>query len=155
MRFESNAANPEPQRTMQPRPSRPAAFHVMAKPTGAICNLDCSYCTEYDNSKDHVPSDILRKRIDHCAYLGCLHTDLIGGEPLLHPEVVPLMRYVTQKGMTTGMTTNGFLLTEALLKELIDAGMGKIQISVDALTPSRETPKSLKTLRKKIELYGL
>jgi len=28
-----------------PRPSTaPAAFHVMAKPTGAICNLDCAYC---------------------------------------------------------------------------------------------------------------
>jgi hypothetical protein len=22
----------------------PAYFHVMAKPTGAICNLDCKYC---------------------------------------------------------------------------------------------------------------
>lgn len=25
-------------------PSAPAAFHMLAKPTGAICNLDCSYC---------------------------------------------------------------------------------------------------------------
>jgi len=25
-------------------PRAPAAFHVMAKPTGAICNLDCEYC---------------------------------------------------------------------------------------------------------------
>ena len=25
-------------------PTAPASFHVMAKPTGAICNLDCSYC---------------------------------------------------------------------------------------------------------------
>src|SRR5881394_2531830 len=25
-------------------PGAPAAFHVMAKPTGAICNLDCEYC---------------------------------------------------------------------------------------------------------------
>lgn len=24
--------------------SAPRAFHVMAKPTGAICNLDCEYC---------------------------------------------------------------------------------------------------------------
>ena len=23
---------------------RPPAFHVLAKPTGAVCNLDCSYC---------------------------------------------------------------------------------------------------------------
>ena len=25
-------------------PRAPAAFHVMAKPTGAVCNLDCEYC---------------------------------------------------------------------------------------------------------------
>lgn len=25
-------------------PGAPVAFHVMAKPTGAICNLDCEYC---------------------------------------------------------------------------------------------------------------
>jgi hypothetical protein len=25
-------------------PGAPLAFHVMAKPTGAICNLDCEYC---------------------------------------------------------------------------------------------------------------
>ena len=26
------------------RPDAPRAFHVMAKPTGAVCNLDCEYC---------------------------------------------------------------------------------------------------------------
>ena len=25
-------------------PGAPLAFHVMAKPTGAMCNLDCEYC---------------------------------------------------------------------------------------------------------------
>src|SRR4029078_11966817 len=25
-------------------PSAPPAFHLLAKPTGAVCNLDCSYC---------------------------------------------------------------------------------------------------------------
>ena len=25
-------------------PGAPAAFHLLAKPTGAICNLDCAYC---------------------------------------------------------------------------------------------------------------
>ena len=28
----------------QTMPGVPAAFHVMAKPTGAVCNLDCEYC---------------------------------------------------------------------------------------------------------------
>ena len=118
------------------------------------CNLDCVYCTEYDNSKGHVPYDELTKRIDKCKELGALHTDLIGGEPLLHPDVTRLMAYITQQGMTTGMTTNAFLLTEDRLKEMMDAGMGRIQISLDALNPSKETPKSLKTLRKKIEMVA-
>ncbi len=118
------------------------------------CNLDCSYCSEYDNSKDHVPFDDLTTRIDKIKALGALHTDLIGGEPILHPDLAKLMRYVTGRGMTTGMTTNGFLLTEDKLLELIDAGMGRIQMSVDAIKPKEGVPKSLKTLRKKIELVA-
>jgi MoaA/NifB/PqqE/SkfB family radical SAM enzyme len=119
------------------------------------CNLDCSYCSEYDNSKDHVPYADLTARIDKIKSLGTLHTDLIGGEPLLHPDLIPLMKYVTgHHRMTTGMTTNGFLLTEDKLLELIDAGMGRIQVSVDALKPKQGVPKSLKTLRKKIEMIS-
>src|SRR6185503_11203292 len=71
------------------------------------CNLDCVYCTEYDNSKGHVPYEDLVRRIDKCKELGTLHTDLIGGEPMLHPDLKRLMAYVTSLGMTTGMTTNG------------------------------------------------
>jgi MoaA/NifB/PqqE/SkfB family radical SAM enzyme len=118
------------------------------------CNLNCAYCSEYDNSKDHVAYDDLTTRIEKIKALGALHTDLIGGEPILHPDLPKLMRYVTDRGMTTGMTTNGFLLTEDKLKELMDSGMGRIQISIDALNPTVEAPKSLKTLRKKIEMVA-
>jgi MoaA/NifB/PqqE/SkfB family radical SAM enzyme len=118
------------------------------------CNLDCSYCTEYDNAKEHVPYADLTARIDKIRDLGTLHCDLIGGEPVLHPDLARLMRHVTARGMTTGMTTNGFLLTDAVLRELIDAGLGRIQISVDAARPKPGIPKSLKTLRKKIELVA-
>jgi len=37
----TDAASPGPVLTM---PAAPAAFHLMAKPTGATCNLDCEYC---------------------------------------------------------------------------------------------------------------
>jgi MoaA/NifB/PqqE/SkfB family radical SAM enzyme len=118
------------------------------------CNLTCGYCTEYDNSKGHVPFAEVVARIDKCRDLGVMHTDLIGGEPLLHPEIIPLMRHVRRQGMTTGMTTNGFLLTQEKLDALIDTGMGRMQISVDAIHPTPDTPKSLKTLRSKIEMVA-
>jgi MoaA/NifB/PqqE/SkfB family radical SAM enzyme len=118
------------------------------------CNLSCGYCTEYDNAKGHVPYAEVVARIDKCKELGVMHTDLIGGEPLLHPEILPLMRHVRAQGMTTGMTTNGFLLTQDKLEALLDAGMGRIQISVDSLHPTASSPKSLKTLRPKIEMVA-
>jgi MoaA/NifB/PqqE/SkfB family radical SAM enzyme len=118
------------------------------------CNLACGYCTEYDNAKDHVPMADVIARIDKCKELGVVHADLIGGEPLLHPDILPLMRHVRKQGMTTGMTTNGFLLTRDKLDELIDTGMGRIQISVDGMNPSPDTPKALKTLRSKIEMVA-
>jgi uncharacterized protein len=43
----------------------PAAFHVLAKPTGATCNLDCAYCfflskeLLYPGSKFRMPNDLL------------------------------------------------------------------------------------------------
>jgi MoaA/NifB/PqqE/SkfB family radical SAM enzyme len=118
------------------------------------CNLSCGYCTEYDNDKGHVPYADVIARIDKCKDLGVKHTDLIGGEPLLHPEILPLMRHIRARGMTTGMTTNGFLLTRDMLEALLDAGAGRIQISVDSLSPTAASPKSLKTLQPKIEMVA-
>jgi len=116
------------------------------------CNLACVYCNQYDNSRGHVPFDALAQRIDHAARLGCRDFHLLGGEPLLHPEVVQLTRRICERRMTTGITTNGFLLTERLLEALIDAGLGRIQISVDGVRPIAGIPKTLKTLDRKIEL---
>lgn len=118
------------------------------------CNLSCAYCTEYDNERGHVPFADVVARIDKCKELGVMHTDLIGGEPLLHPELLPLVRHVRARGMTTGMTTNGFLLTADRLEALLDAGIGRVQISVDSLKPTASSTKSLKTLRPKIEMVA-
>jgi len=42
-------------------PNAPPAFHVLAKPTGAICNLDCSYCFFLSKEKLY-PGDTFRMR---------------------------------------------------------------------------------------------
>jgi pyrroloquinoline quinone biosynthesis protein E len=116
------------------------------------CNLNCAYCSQYDNHRGHVPFEELALRIDHGAELGCVYLHLIGGEPLLHPDVVRLASRIRAHGMTAGLTTNGFLLTPHRLDELIGAGVGRLQISVDAAEPTPGIPKTLKTLRSKLEL---
>ena len=52
------------------------------------CNLDCSYCTEYDNSQKHPPLETIKSWLRHIRSLGTLRVALVGGEPLMHPDIV-------------------------------------------------------------------
>ena len=55
---------------------------------------------------------------------------LFGGEPLLYPDLVPLVRAVKRRGLTLTLITNGWLL-EKHAKDLVSAGIDAIAVSVD------------------------
>ncbi|MFQ5601951.1 MAG: radical SAM protein [bacterium] len=116
------------------------------------CNLDCHYCTEYDNSVPHPSLDDVKKWLDKIKELGCIRIGLQGGEPLLHPNIVEIVRYCKELDLRTSMSTNGFKLTAELISGLEAAGLDSLQISVDRMTPIPSTRKSLKTVIPKIEL---
>ena len=70
----------------------PPAFHLLAKPTGAICNLDCAYCffldkeVFYPGSKFRMSDDVLEQYIRQL--IEAHQTDHVniawqGGEPTL------------------------------------------------------------------------
>src|SRR5213075_3265321 len=117
------------------------------------CNLDCAYCTEYDNSRPHPSLDDLKKWIRKIRELGTMRIALVGGEPLLHPNIVEILRYCRELGFATSLTTNGFLLTPELIAQLENAGLQVMQISVDRMTPSPITKKSFKTILPKLDYF--
>ncbi|MBV9619218.1 MAG: radical SAM protein [Verrucomicrobia bacterium] len=117
------------------------------------CNLDCSYCTEYDNSRPHPPTAELKKYIKKIRELGTMRIALVGGEPLTHPDIVELVRYSRELGFATSLTTNGFLLTREKVKALEEAGLQVMQISVDRMTPSPVTKKTFKTILPKLDYF--
>lgn len=112
------------------RPERaPPAFHVLAKPTGAICNLDCSYC--FFLSKEALyPGDRFRMRDEVLrAYIaqlldGHATADVTiawqGGEPTLmgvdfFRRAVQIAEELKRPGVRLEHTiqTNGTLLDDA------------------------------------------
>src|SRR3954463_9665300 len=117
------------------------------------CNLDCAYCTEYDNSRPHPSIDELKKWVRKIRELGTMRIALVGGEPLTHPDIVELVRYCRDLGFATSLTTNGFLLTREKLRALEEAGLQVMQISVDRMTPSPVTKKSFKTILPKLDYF--
>ncbi|MFQ5814425.1 MAG: radical SAM protein [Anaerolineae bacterium] len=116
------------------------------------CNLSCGYCFEYDNSSEPVPLQDLRRRIDALHRLKVVNITLLGGEPLMHPDVAEVVAYAGRES-NTSIITNGFLIGNTIIEKLNDAGLNNMQVSIDTLhpDPSRYIQKSLKSLRPKLE----
>jgi len=132
-------------------PYRPVMAHLVVT---RRCNLACGYCYEADRVSRPVPVDALKERIDHLARLRTIFVTLTGGEPLMHPDIVELVAYVRERGMTPLMNSNAFLLTEEKIRALGDAGLFGLQVSVDNLEPNRTTQKSLRPLMPKLRLLS-
>ena len=92
----------------------PPAFHLLAKPTGAICNLDCAYCffldkeVFYPGSKFRMSDDVLEQYIRQL--IESHQTDSVniawqGGEPTLmgldfYRRAMALVEKYRRPGMT-------------------------------------------------------
>jgi radical SAM protein with 4Fe4S-binding SPASM domain len=55
---------------------------------------------------------------------------LFGGEPLLYPDILPLVREIKVRGLTCTVITNGGRL-ERYARELVEAGIDSIAVSID------------------------
>ncbi|MGL5097076.1 MAG: GTP 3',8-cyclase MoaA, partial [Planctomycetia bacterium] len=110
------------------------------------CNIRCTYCMPEDvvfQPREHVLTfeEILRF-VEIAASLGVDKIRLTGGEPLIRKGLPTLIRMVhAVPGIRdVGITTNGTLLAP-LAAELFDAGLRRINISLDTL--DREQFKAL------------
>jgi uncharacterized protein len=108
---------------------QPRAFHLLAKPTGAVCNLDCSYCfflskeMLYPGSRFRMADELLEAYVEQLieAHAGVPEVAIAwqGGEPTLmgvdfFRRSVELAEDCLQSGQRATYTiqTNGTLLDE-------------------------------------------
>jgi MoaA/NifB/PqqE/SkfB family radical SAM enzyme len=57
---------------------------------------------------------------------------LSGGEPLLHPDIIEIIRLFSSRGFKVGMASNGVLIDSKKAAQLADAGLRNIQLSLDS-----------------------
>jgi MoaA/NifB/PqqE/SkfB family radical SAM enzyme len=115
------------------------------------CNLSCGYCSEFDDFSPPIPLPVLQARIDDLHRLRVINIALLGGEPLLHPEIDQVVAYAGRRAEVS-LTTNGFLVCDALIDRLNRAGLANLQVSIDRLKPDATgyVQKSLKSLAPKL-----
>jgi cyclic pyranopterin phosphate synthase len=105
------------------------------------CNLRCMYCVPVKDLKLLNHGDILSyeeilKVLQAAAEIGIEKVRLTGGEPLVRRHFVHLVECVCQvPGLKdVSITTNGVHLKERA-QELFDAGVHRINVSLDTLNP--------------------
>jgi cyclic pyranopterin phosphate synthase len=130
-------------RPRSPHPGERAAPRAVRISITDRCDLACLYCRPGRND-GYFPAEA-RLGADHWVSLvaglvarGVTRVRITGGEPLLHPHVVEIVSAVAHmKGVDdVALTTNATRLVE-LAKPLRDAGLQRINVSIDSLDEGR------------------
>ena len=124
-----------------PRDSYGRDIHYLRISLTDKCNMRCVYCMSEDmvfqpNEDLMTTAEILRL-VNLFARLGVDKIRLTGGEPSIHPDLIPIVRGIHAAGITRiSMTTNGLRLAQ-LAKPLADAGLSRVNVSLDTLDRQR------------------
>jgi cyclic pyranopterin phosphate synthase len=124
-----------------PRDSYGRDIHYLRISLTDKCNMRCVYCMTEDMV--FQPNDALltaaeiRRLVQIFARVGVDKIRLTGGEPTVHPDLLAIVRDIRAAGITRiSMTTNGLRLAE-LAVPLRQAGLERVNVSVDTLDPDR------------------
>ena len=102
------------------------------------CNVNCLYC-HHDGmvkSKDEMTADEVYTICKIAKKIGVKKIRLSGGEPLLKEDIVEIVSKISSLDFKDiSMTTNGILL-EKFAKDLKDAGLNRVNVSLDSLNKS-------------------
>lgn len=119
---------------------RQGSFHLPYLPVRmwveltSYCNYRCVMCPNKNLTpaqKGYMDFNLYRKIIDQCKDfifdLNLAHR----GESLLHPQLIEMIEYASERNLFTRLHTNGSLLTEKISPQLISSGLDRISFSFD------------------------
>lgn len=127
------------------------------------CNLNCSYCSDFtEDSSLHEDLPIEEwsqffTELNHCATISIA---IAGGEPLVRPDIIPILQCIVNNRMRYSILTNGILVTDKMAKWISSSKRcDSVQVSIDGSCPEthdsfrgegsfKNAVKGLKTLLK-------
>ena len=118
-------------------------FHYLRMSVTDVCNFKCTYCLPDGYQVEGKPKDFknqflnlheIENLVSAFADVGTQKIRITGGEPTLRRDFTDIIRIIADndKVQTIATTTNGYRL-EQYAKEWYDAGLRRINVSVDSL----------------------
>lgn len=111
---------------------------VYIEPTNR-CNITCRTCIRniWDVKLGHMSAATFARILEGLRAITPPPTVFFGGlgEPLAHRRIVEMVARVKALGASVELITNGTLLTEQRSRQLIEAGLDILWVSIDGATP--------------------
>ncbi|QTA89067.1 heme b synthase [Desulfonema magnum] len=111
-----------------------ASLRLVAWEITRNCNLSCVHCRAAATQGPYtgeLDTASCFRLLDQIAETGSPIVILTGGEPLLRSDIFEIASYGTDKGLRMVMAPNGTLITETSARQMADAGIKRISISLD------------------------
>jgi radical SAM protein len=103
--------------------------------TTQACDLACVHCRACatpDRHSRELTTEEGKKLLDEVAEMGTPLVVLTGGDPAKRPDLIELVEHGTRAELTMTVTPSGTgLMTRAILRDLRDAGMKRVAVSID------------------------
>ena len=117
-----------------PFSARPSAPYRMDLAVTYRCNNDCAHCyNARERDFPELTTEQWFKIMDQLWELGVPHIIFTGGEATLRNDLPELIAHAESNGQITGLNTNARrLANEKYLRQLIDAGLDHVQITVES-----------------------
>jgi Radical SAM superfamily/4Fe-4S single cluster domain len=97
------------------------------------CDITCEYCVQGHNGKTHKSMEQLRFEMKELMRMRkCDAMIIAGGEPLIHPDIVEVVKLVKTYNVKPMIITNGVTLDEKLLRTLKKAGLFGCILHIDS-----------------------
>ncbi len=103
------------------------------------CNFRCQMCTQWDrglheDAQKYLNFAEMKNVIDQMKKLKIRNFGVTGGEPILQKKLLfEVLGYANQKRIYTHFGSNGWLITEDVIREYDKIGGGHISLSIDAI----------------------
>lgn len=112
------------------------------------CNLSCKYCfaKEILSNNDFISLDNIDYIVDFLKHSKKKVISLMGGEPTLHPQIIPIIERFREEGFTISLKSNGLWNTK-IKKYLSELADNELFILLNLNPPSTYSLKEIKTLK--------
>jgi radical SAM protein with 4Fe4S-binding SPASM domain len=123
--------------TTAPFSAKPSAPYRMDLALTYRCNNNCEHCYNARSRRfPELPEEKWRQIIEKVWSLRIPHIVFTGGEPTLNEHLPGLVAYAEELGLITGLNTNGRRLADkAMVKNLLQAGLDHVQITLESHDP--------------------